>query len=177
MGNPFFLTLTFKGERLGNQDSLDHINQCWRRMAKVLRDKAQMQGYIKVIDAVKRRQGRFYFHLHTAVDLVNPISDNDMHCEWYNITKDSYITKAIVINTTFNDYFTKYLIKGYDILSGSKTKLISFWSKEKVIVIKKGKPKCPYCGSALVFDEKTEYSQSELCKTKQFMITEFVYTH
>jgi hypothetical protein len=154
--NPQFLTLTFRGNYPAIQETFDRVNQSWRAMAQWLRRNHRLRAYIKVIELGLRPNNQYYFHLHICID-ANSLSNDQISKAWKRITGnknksyESYIVWIVNIKSDFYDYLVKYLVKGYYGLLGTKRRLISYWSTVKTIKIKKGKVKCPHCGSALFF--------------------------
>lgn len=166
-----FITLTFKGNYPGTQETFDRINQCWRAFTQALRRKGLIKGYIKVIELGLRPNQRYFFHIHAVIDGKGLIH-KELSETWLRITKDSYIVWTVPINSDFWDYLVKYLVKGYYGLLSAKRKMISYWGKYPEDA-KPGKPKCPHCGSALFFPKLSGVEERILDLYQQTTIDDY----
>jgi hypothetical protein len=176
--NKWFITFTFKGTYPICDKTFNHINQCFRAMTQNLRRNYNLTAYIKVIELKVRPKNEYFFHIHTVMD-CDQVPDKHLENSWLAITKDSYIIKNLEVKSSFTDYLTKYLVKGYEGLVGFKRRLISIWKKKNYYQKPKLKkditlssPVCPYCLSHLYFPPVDEYLEPE--KVRDSNLSEFI---
>lgn len=168
----YFITLTFKGWHLASSDTFDRINQAWRALAQWMRRNHGLQAYIKVIEAGLRPNQAYFFHIHAIIDSQD-IPPAELSQAWLRITKDSYITKTLVVKSDFTDYLLKYIVKGYGSDEFAGRKLVSMWGS-RLQVLSKGKKKCPHCGSALFFPEIDTQLQQFIVENTQSSLEQYL---